>query len=360
MKTVRGWEQMADYFEHILDECIDRVNRGERVEKCLADYPQYAGQLEPLLRALTQTQMACDFTPSADAQRAGRQRLYAALEKRRRPSFWQQVFGRRSVWAAVVGTLVVLAVAYYVVKPALFPAESPGGNIAQPPPASSQPTAPTALQPAAEPSPQANPLTTPGPTVEPTPEPPVEYIAQAKVDGNFIFLVSDEVNAIAEFSNVEVNVKSVRLLQSSGRVRWMEFTPETKQFDLTLLPGAKTQQLWRGDIPEGQYAKASIEVASVRGTLKASGETIDIKLPGNRLEMTLPFEVGPGSVTSFTYDLTVFNRGSAKEGGKYLLKEQPDQSESRRDPVQKSGKEQNGALPPDTSTPPPVNTSRRD
>ena len=49
---------MADNFDRILDECIDRINRGQSLEDCLADYPEYVKQLEPLLRALLQTQGA--------------------------------------------------------------------------------------------------------------------------------------------------------------------------------------------------------------------------------------------------------------------------------------------------------------
>src|SRR5512136_1144356 len=101
---------MAENIDRILDECIDRINRGESLERCLADYPQLAGQIEPLLRTMIQTQTTYRFTPSDDAQRAGRQRLYAALEKRRNPPFWRQVFARPGIWASVVGALVILAV----------------------------------------------------------------------------------------------------------------------------------------------------------------------------------------------------------------------------------------------------------
>lgn len=357
---------MADDLDRILDECIDRINRGERLEECLADHPQHAGQIEPLLRAMMQTQRTYSFTPSDDAQRAGRQRLYAAVEKRRTPTFWRQIFGRPAIWASLAGALVVLAIAYYGLRPVLFPQEPPGGNIAQPPPASVQPTAPapTTLQPTAEPTtPPSTPQTTPGLTIEPTPQAPVQYIAQARVDGNFIFLVSDEVNAIAEFSNLYVTIERVSLLQGGESPRWMEFTPEVKEFDLTLLPGEKTQALWRGDIPEGQYTGVSIEVAGVRGIRESGGDIIDIKLPSNRLHLDLKdksFAVSPDNITSFTYDLTVVNTGNAKEGGKYLLKPQINESGASHHPVLRSEKEKKADLPPDTLTIPPVNNSRRD
>jgi hypothetical protein len=41
---------MAERFENILSECIDRVLQGESLESCLGRYPQQAGELAPLLR----------------------------------------------------------------------------------------------------------------------------------------------------------------------------------------------------------------------------------------------------------------------------------------------------------------------
>ena len=38
-------------FNNILDECLERLLvKGETVEQCLASYPQYAAELEPLLQ----------------------------------------------------------------------------------------------------------------------------------------------------------------------------------------------------------------------------------------------------------------------------------------------------------------------
>ncbi len=46
---------MTDNLDEILDECLDRISRGESLDACLADYPEYVGQLEPLLQAMLQT-----------------------------------------------------------------------------------------------------------------------------------------------------------------------------------------------------------------------------------------------------------------------------------------------------------------
>src|SRR5512136_1192916 len=111
---------MADEFEKILDECADRINQGESLEKCLTDYPEYAGQLEPLLRTMIQTQEVFKFQPSDDAKRVARQRFYAALDKKKHPSFWQRFSGRRWAVASVIGVFLIAIVSYFGLRTTVF------------------------------------------------------------------------------------------------------------------------------------------------------------------------------------------------------------------------------------------------
>ncbi len=284
---------MANDFDRILDECIDRLGRGVSLEQCLTDNPEHAKQLEPLLRAMAQTKAAYSFTPSVDAKRKARQRFYAGMEKRRQPSLWHRIFARRLVWSTVATVLVLSIIGYVALRTTLFPLE-----------------------------------------------PPLITIPSPASDGNFVFLVSDEVNAIDEFSSLNVTISKVGLLQSSSSEQWVEFVPEVKEFDLTLLPGEKTQQLWRGNVPEGEYTKVVIHVTRVQGTLKATGEMLEVKLPSNKLQVAKTFQVSSDSITSFTYDLTVVNTGNAKGGEKYLLKPQADQSGATQKPNEIKGKGQ--------------------
>ena len=53
----------TEEFDIILDGCIDRINRGEDIKACLADYPQHARQMAPLLMAAARSQQAYAFTP---------------------------------------------------------------------------------------------------------------------------------------------------------------------------------------------------------------------------------------------------------------------------------------------------------
>jgi len=66
---------MPEAFDRILDECIDRINRGDRLEDCLASYPEHAEKLGPLLQTMLDTQAAYTFTPSPTAKTRARQRF---------------------------------------------------------------------------------------------------------------------------------------------------------------------------------------------------------------------------------------------------------------------------------------------
>jgi hypothetical protein len=298
---------MDKEFDAILDECIDRLSRGESVEACLADYPVLADRLKPVLLTMAHVQHSLAFSPSDNALRSGRDRLYSALEKKHQSGFWQRMLGSRNVWVTTAAVLIVALIAYFGLQTLGLPGKTPGGQIAQP-------------------APNVSPL----PTANSTPEPPSQYIAAANPAGNFAFLVSDEVNAIADFSSVDVVIERIGILQSGDSGKWLEFTPVLKKFDLSLLPGDKSLELWRGDIPAGQYNKVFIQVSGVTGILKSTGKTLAIKLPSDKLQMSLPFEVGTNAVTSFTYDLTVIKTGSDNNAGKYLLKPQIGESGARQ------------------------------
>jgi len=117
---------MANNFDKILDECIDRINQGESLEVCLADYPEYVGQLEPLLRAMLQTQGAYSFVPSASAKREARQHFNAALERlelrsREKQPLWTKLFVQPRVWATVAAAGLILVASFFALRPLLYP-----------------------------------------------------------------------------------------------------------------------------------------------------------------------------------------------------------------------------------------------
>ncbi len=152
------------------------------------------------------------------------------------------------------------------------------------------------------------------------------------LEGNFVFLISDEVNAIGDFESLNVSISKVGILLGGDSEQRVEFEPEVSEVDLTLVQGDKTQQIWRGDIPEGQYTNIFIHVTNVRGVLKETGQTVEIKLPSQKLHLSKPFQITADTVTSFTYDLTVIATGSSQSGLKYILKPQIGQSGAEHEP----------------------------
>jgi hypothetical protein len=68
-------------FDNILDECLQRLLKGESIESCLARYPQYASELEPLLRTAHATLKAADIKPRPEFRDRARYQFQAALRE---------------------------------------------------------------------------------------------------------------------------------------------------------------------------------------------------------------------------------------------------------------------------------------
>jgi hypothetical protein len=212
---------MKNNWDNIIDECIDRINRGEDIESCLADYPEHREELSTLLSAMIDAKDAYSFTPSARAKKFHRQRLTAALissrerRARKKPVF-TQIIGWSKVWAPIAAIIVIALLGYFGLRPALM---------------------------------------TPVMVAEPNP------------GGNFVFLISDEANAIGDFEQLNVTITKVSLHLSGGEKEIIEFEPEIQIVDLTELQGDLAQEVWRGDVPVGEYTKVFLEVSVVSGIL---------------------------------------------------------------------------------------------
>ena len=256
---------MTEDFDLILDECIDRISQGASLADCLSDYPAYSEELEPLLQVMCDVQKVYGSAPSADAKRAARHKLYAALGKRDRLAPTWSVFKpiSRPAMLATVAVLVLAIVGALVVSPVFTP-----------------------------------------PTLVPSP------------DGNFAFLISDKPGDINDFESFEVTVSEVKL-QPAGSKEWLRLTPEIGTVDLTQVQGEQFQEIWRGDVPAGQYSRLRVYVTETRGNLKSTAQTIDVKVPGNVVHMSIPFEVTDDRVTIYTFDITVVGMA---DDGTYMLK----------------------------------------
>jgi hypothetical protein len=97
-------------FDDILNECLERLLRGESIEDCLSRYPEQAAELEPLLRTAQETHLAASIKPSAEfRQRAGYQFQAAIrdMETGKSRGFLSWI----PRWATVVSIVVIVLIA---------------------------------------------------------------------------------------------------------------------------------------------------------------------------------------------------------------------------------------------------------
>ena len=288
---------MADSFDERLDRCLDRILAGEDIDSILAGYPDDSTRLRPLLSAYLRTSQAFAFTPSRGVKQAARQQFTAEMtgmrEARRRRQPWlRRAVARPATWGAIATATVAVAVTFMAVRPALAPSFTSSQEVLK---------------------------------ITPVPS----------ASGNFVFLVSDDVNAIADFESVVVGIQRIGL-QRGEDGRWIEFQPEAAAVDLTQVPGDAVKEVWRGDIPAGNYRQVVLYVDNVTGILKTTRQQSEIKLPSNKLHVAIAFEVTDDSVTSFTYDMTVFATGNERNS-RYILKPQAGESGADQQPRPPNG-----------------------
>jgi hypothetical protein len=295
---------MNSDFENIIDECIDRMGRGESIKACLEEYPEFAPRLKPLLQVVVRTQEAYSFLPSSAVKRQAKARFNKAREElqakpRRTSPFFTLLSDHSKVFATAAAVVCIALVSFYGVKPMLLPSDN---MIDQ---------APSINAPAASSGSGGTSPTTVSPVVP-----------ESIIDGNFAFLISDEVNDIGDFESLIVSISRIGIVPANESAQWIEFEPEIHDADLTILQNENAQEIWKGNIDPGEYSKVFIEVNSIVGVLNDGGPA-EVKLPSGRLQMSKPFDVSSTELTSFIYDLTVVKAGSS---GQYILKPQISES----------------------------------
>ncbi len=281
---------MAKNLDEILDECINRLNRGESLKACLADYPDHAEQLEPLLQAMLQTQGAYSSLPSADAKREARQRFYAALdrlEERRqaKPPVIARLLAWPLAWATVAVVLLILVVAgYFGLRPMLYPAgPGPTDHVLYPaPPPSTLPVGKGLLQ------------------IRVTDPPPPE------VDGIYVKLQSLEVH------------------RTGGP--WIEIddVAETDPFNLKEIEDLElflAEQI----VDEGKYTQIRLGIAEKEGVMvdpdeNVEGDEKEAKVPSGWIKIVRPFEVVHNGTTVITLDFDGMRSLNETGAGQYMFK----------------------------------------
>ena len=324
----------SDAFDRILDESLDRLARGESVEQCVSRYPSQAARLEPLLRVAAASCDAHRIEPSIEATQRARARMASARAARSarnnrgyRTSLFDRLFARPLPLSAVATLAVVALTAVLVVAPALAP-QTPAGPTGQPDPG----------QPTAEPTSPGTPQTPSATTTpaEPTTQPaepaattsPDVVLAVPSKNGNFVFYLSDAPNDIGDFQSLTVVVDSIELKPHKGPS--VSIIPDGLEVDLTQLQGDLAQEVWRGDVPEGDYKTVLVHVSSVEGILASSGESADVTLPSDTLRISVDFSVAGDDPTDFVFDITVHRSGNAGAGARYILSPQASESGADR------------------------------
>jgi hypothetical protein len=147
---------------------------------------------------------------------------------------------------------------------------------------------------------------------------------------NLRFLLSDddsEVTAIGDFGSVIITVGRIGFQQGGESGNWTE--PESYEpwtGNLLELIGTNATVIWEGYVEPGDYTKAFIYVSNVTGNLtqEAGGGQADIRIPSNKLQVSLPFTVAAGgAILDFVFDVTVIKAGNS---GQYLIKPQVGES----------------------------------
>lgn len=94
-------------FENILDECLERLINGETIEACLAEYPEHATELEPLLRTVMDARKAAAIEPRPEfRERAGYD--FQAAIRDMEPEKGRGFFEWFPRWATVVTAVVIV------------------------------------------------------------------------------------------------------------------------------------------------------------------------------------------------------------------------------------------------------------
>jgi hypothetical protein len=102
-------------FEDILNECLDRVLRGQTIEQCLRDYPDYASALEPMLRMAVRAKRATNIYPRPEFKDRARHQFQEAIREmepvKEREPIGRSFFPRlKPVWIAVTAFVAILII----------------------------------------------------------------------------------------------------------------------------------------------------------------------------------------------------------------------------------------------------------
>jgi hypothetical protein len=100
---------MSDNFEVVLNICLDRIAKGDSIKQCLSEYPQFAAQLDPLLKTALSIQRVSAIKPRSEFKAEAKYRILMKLEKRKKNVVNKEPFFRRMPrWATVLIVALII------------------------------------------------------------------------------------------------------------------------------------------------------------------------------------------------------------------------------------------------------------
>lgn len=258
-------------FDQVLDECLDRLGRGETVEECLATHPDLAESLRSLLLSAREMMAAGMAIPHPAAKIAGRQRLLrerarlAEIRPRKLP-FFKQLLRRPAVWVPAAAALII---ALTVGILALWPAEERTPMTAGSPSPSQSPPESSA---------------SPSPTL----------LAQT---GFLEIRVTDA--PAPEVSAVYLTIKGIAVHRSGNDGGWETVLSDPRTFELLRLRGIE-EILGGAELGAGRFTQVRLEVLQAQAVI--GGRTESAEISSREVKLIGAFEIKPHEKTVLTLD----------------------------------------------------------
>jgi hypothetical protein len=119
--------------------------------------------------------------------------------------------------------------------------------------------------------------------------------------GKLVIYIKD---APVDLSALTVTISSLAVQGETGWTN-LNFTEETTSvtFDLLSLENV-TKELSLAELPVGNYSKIRLQIEAASATFEDSGETVTLKVPSERIDVIVKFEVKEDAVTQVLIDMT--------------------------------------------------------
>jgi len=128
----------------------------------------------------------------------------------------------------------------------------------------------------------------------------------------------DEATAVTESATATTSTATATETTEDGTETDSErgftvFDLDEPTVDLTQVVGDRAIGVLDGSLETGQYSKIELYVSAVEGIV--DGESVPVKVPSNKLQITKPFEITADGTVEFVFDINVVEKG----GGGYNL-----------------------------------------